>query len=307
MKTTTKNLFLLPVLIAALGFIPAVPATAQTFTTLHSFSASSTNASGTHTNSDGANSYAGLTVAGNGSTRYGTASLGGSAGSGTVFAVNADGTGFTVLHSFDGGDGAIPWAALLLSTNRLYGTTTQGGNVGEGTVFAINTDGTGFTNLHHFSEALEINGYDVNQDGAYPNAELILLGNTLYGTASKGGSSGMGTIFALNTDGTGFTNLHSFSNGADGAIPVAALVAGANTLYGTATGGGAGRNGTIFAINPDGSGFTILHAFEHSLCWSDRDCPPGYTCNANGQCACSGFPCNGGGQTGLGHNFDGSN
>ena len=39
---------------------------------------------------------------------------------------------------------------------------------------------------------------------------LILSGNTLYGTARSGGSSGNGTVFALNTDGTGFTNLHSF-------------------------------------------------------------------------------------------------
>src|SRR6266704_3453171 len=103
----------------------------------------------------------------------------------------------------------------------------------------------------------------------------------------------MGTIFALKTDGTGFTNLHSFTNGADGAIPVAALVAGANTLYGTATGGGAGRNGTIFAINPDGSGLTILHAFDYGFCDFHSDCPPGYTCLSTGLCSCSGFPCNG--------------
>ena len=52
--------------------------------------------------------------------------------------------------------------------------------------------------------------FNTNSDGANPYAGLILSGNTLYGTASDGGSSGNGTVFAVNTDGTGFTNLHSF-------------------------------------------------------------------------------------------------
>ena len=31
------------------------------------------------------------------------------------------------------------------------------------------------------------------------------------GRRHDGGSSGNGTVFAVNTDGTGFTNLHSFT------------------------------------------------------------------------------------------------
>ncbi len=44
----------------------------------------------------------------------------------------------------------------------------------------------------------------INSEGANPNAGLILSNNTLYGTAAAGGSSGAGTVFAVNTDGTGF-------------------------------------------------------------------------------------------------------
>ncbi|MGH7969236.1 MAG: hypothetical protein ACREIC_10975, partial [Limisphaerales bacterium] len=58
------------------------------------------------------------------------------------------------------------------------------------------------------------------------------VGNTLYGTAEVGGSSAEGTIFAINTDGTGFTNLHTFATG-DGANPIGNLVLSGNTLYGT--------------------------------------------------------------------------
>ena len=79
-------------------------------------------------------------------------------------------------------------------------------------------------------------------DGDYPYAGLILSGNTLYGTTAYGGSSGNGTVFAVNTDGTGFTNLHSFTarsvliyTNSDGADPHAGLILSGNTLYGTAT------------------------------------------------------------------------
>ena len=63
---------------------------------------------------------------------------GGIHGKGTVFAVNADGTGFTTLHSFNGGkDGANPQGALILSSNTLYGTARAGGLDSEGTVFSL--------------------------------------------------------------------------------------------------------------------------------------------------------------------------
>jgi uncharacterized repeat protein (TIGR03803 family) len=170
-----------------------------------------------------------------GSTLYGTTDGGGTSGSGTVFAISTNGTGFTTLHSFTAGstsslggytnsDGANPRAELVLSGDTLYGTASQGGSSGNGTVFRLNTDGTGFTNLHSFSA----NPNGANSDGANPVASLILSGNILFGTTVYGGSSGAGTVFAVNTDGTGFTNLHNFTKepfgtNTDGAFPLGAL------------------------------------------------------------------------------------
>ena len=70
-----------------------------------------------------------------------------------------------------------------------------------------------FTNLYSFPTTVANSSHTIysNSDGADPEAGLILSGNTLYGTADAGGSSGNGTVFAVNTDGTGFTNLHSFT------------------------------------------------------------------------------------------------
>src|SRR6266478_5688774 len=87
--------WVVPALIAVLNLITVCRMTAQTFTTLHSFTATSTNSSGHYTNSDGSSPCAGLILSGN--TLYGTAAYGGSPGYGTVFAVNTDGTGFTTL------------------------------------------------------------------------------------------------------------------------------------------------------------------------------------------------------------------
>ena len=264
---TKKNLIKI-CLLAGLGLILAGRTPAQTFTNLHSFSATF---SPNFTNSDGASPLGSLVFAGN--TLYGTAPYGGTNGNGTIFAVNTNGTGFTNLHSFTAisgthytnSDGYNPQAGLILSGNTLYGTAQDGGTIGFGTVFKLNLDGTGFTNLHSFTA---ISGtLNTNSEGVSPRG-LVLSGNTLYGTAVAGGTNGNGTVFKLNTNGTGFTTLHSFAatsgpfpyTNSDGSWPNAVILSG-NTLYGTAINGGRSGAGAVFALNTDGTGFTNLHSF----------------------------------------------
>ena len=231
------------------------------FRSLYSFTDTSS-----PTNSDGAQPVGLMVLLDN--TIYGVANNTGKWGNGTIFAVKTDGTGFTVLHSFGpgttynpfpyltNGDGAMPSTGLGLFNNTLYGTTWTGGSSGVGTVFAINTDGTGFKVLHNFTGGIS--------DGANPQAGTTLSGNWLYGTTQGGGSSGMGTVFAINTDGTGFRLLHSFNGVDDGACPVFEVVFSGETLYGTTGGqpGTATASGTLFALNIDGTGFVTLHTFD---------------------------------------------
>ena len=73
-------------------------------------------------------------------------------------------------------------------------------------------NGSGFTNLHSFTAATfsaALNGY-TNSDGAMPYASLLISGNAMYGTTTGGGSNGTGTVFQMNTDGTGFTAFYKF-------------------------------------------------------------------------------------------------
>jgi uncharacterized repeat protein (TIGR03803 family) len=228
---------------------------------------------------------------------------GGRGNSGTIFRINSDGTGFEVLHSFSvpdslnffwqGGpfytnaDGGVP-ADLVLSGSALYGTTLTGGDTAAGTIFKIGTDGTGFTVLHSFAPR---SGNFFNFDGpegGHPE-RLIVAGNTLFGTTQQGASHLNGSIFKINTDGTGFTTLHHFTGPSlyifdfnrtvtnlDGALPIGLAVVG-STLYGSAADGGNAGGGTVFSLNTDGSEFRTLYDFSGTLTNSD-----GYHTNSDG-------------------------
>jgi uncharacterized repeat protein (TIGR03803 family) len=229
------------------------------FTNLYNFTPLS---SPYYTNSDGAFPWKRLLLSG--TTLYGTTDLGGSRGAGTIFAINLNNLAFTNLHNFNYTDGDSPGALIFLTGNTLCGTTSSGGSSGWGTIFKINTDGSGFTNIYNFTSAS--GPQSTNDDGTYPNSGLVLLNNTLYGTANYGGTFGNGTVFKVNTNGMFFQTLHNFTalypyTNSDGAYPIAGLVLSGNTLYGTASEGGVGGNGTVFAINTDGLGFTNLHSF----------------------------------------------
>lgn len=228
---------------ACLGLMFADRAAAQQFSTLYNFT----------NNISGGSPLTGVVLASN--TLYGTGTAGAGIGSyGSVYAVNTDGTGFRNVYRFTGGkDGYYPVGGLLISSNVLYGTAYYGGTNGEGAVFAINASSGAFTNLYSFSALVNF----TNADGANPRSGLILSGNTLYGTTYNGGMRN-GSVFAVNTDGTGFTNLHTFAHsGSEGNQLYTTLVLSGGTLYGTTSGG----SGTIFSLKTNGTAFTVLYNF----------------------------------------------
>jgi uncharacterized repeat protein (TIGR03803 family) len=111
-------------------------------------------------------------------------------------------------------------------------------------------------------------------DGANPYAGLISRNGALYGTTAGGGgpvcasTGGCGTVFRLTPAGSGYaeSTLYRFQGSADGANPVAGLVAdNAGGLYDTTLSGPArGGHGTVFKLTPAGSGYaeTVLHSFQ---------------------------------------------
>lgn len=121
-----------------------------------------------------------------------------------------------------------------------------------GSIFKMTTTGA-FTVLHLFDGGVE---------GSTPVAALVQAADgVFYGTTSRGGTGGVGTIFRITSDGA-FSVLHQFAGAAtDGATPHGALIqARDSNLYGMTSAGGTSNLGTIFRMTPDGA-VTVLHSF----------------------------------------------
>jgi uncharacterized repeat protein (TIGR03803 family) len=197
---------------------PAQAGAEWTETTLHTFSGYP---------ADGAESYAPLTV-GPGGVLFGTTFYGGAysqtcqangvdVGCGAVFELTpptSPGGSWTesIIYSFAGEffivDGAEPVGPVVVGNQGvLYGTTKYGGlslyacpatdttSQGCGGIFQLTppnaqSDTWTETLLHSFSGQ--------SGDGALPNATLAPgPGGVLYGTTSKGGAGGKGTVFSV--------------------------------------------------------------------------------------------------------------
>jgi uncharacterized repeat protein (TIGR03803 family) len=236
---------------AAYGTVYRVGTGGQNFTNLHTFPMPSLSGN-THVNSDGDYPQGGLVLAGN--TLFGAAGQGGVSGAGAIYAVTINGTGFTNMRNFTATDfytqtntdGALPQGGLVLIGGTLYGTTAAGGTAASGTIFAISTNGSDFTNLFNFPGG---------SSSASPTGGMLLIGNTLYGMTTGGGAFNNGTIFSIQTNGSSFTVLYSFSayedlssENDDGSTPMAGLILSGNTLYGTANQGGYWGGGTVFGL-----------------------------------------------------------
>jgi uncharacterized repeat protein (TIGR03803 family) len=193
---------------------------------------------------------------------YGTTSLGGVNGFGTVFKLTPSGGGWTesVLYSFAGGnDGAFPYSGVTFDkVGNLYGTTTSGGANGGGTVYQLTPSEIGWTEtvLWNFQAA---------SDGSYPVGGVIFdqAGN-LYGTTANGGPSSGGTVYELTPSGGNwvFTLLYSFS-GYAGPFGGLAMDA-AGSLYGTTYQDGTYHLGSAFKLTLSGGSwiYTDLHDFD---------------------------------------------
>lgn len=228
------------------------------FLSIYSFGAPSgtTNPDTRAINADGLQPQARLLLASNGDL-YGTTTAGGANGTGVIYRLHRDGTGFTLIKTFDASpdidtstgaiktnaSGGYPAGGLIEPGNGyLYGTTTTLGSTGYGNIYRVLPDGTGYTEL----KALDLDS------GIAPFGELLVANDgTLVGTTSAGaklasGETAGGTLFSMYLDGTGFSTLYIF-DGANGGAPGAGVVQGSDgAFYGTTTSGSPWGLGTVF-------------------------------------------------------------
>jgi uncharacterized repeat protein (TIGR03803 family) len=213
---------------------------------------------------------------------YGTTSMGGEFGDGTVFELTPAANGLwsewkeTVLHSFhrDGRDGANPSAGVVFDkAGNLWGTTENGGTDNFGTVFELSPGPNGT-----WTETV------LSLPQAKPASSLIFdkAGST-YGTTqrdARASGTGTGTVFKLAPTSNGAwtrTTLYAFaienpyvqSAYVDGVDPRAGVIFdAAGNLYGTTSMGGRGTiDGTVFKLTRRSNGTwaeAVLHSFDSS-------------------------------------------
>jgi uncharacterized repeat protein (TIGR03803 family) len=271
----------------ALALAPSATAQTQTLTVLHNF-----------TNfPDGGRPLGRLLLdpAGN---LYGTTTIGGKIGYGSVFKVDTSGN-LSIFYSFAGPpDGNEPVAGLIRdAAGNLYGTTGVGGTTtlcgtdqtslaGCGIVFKLDPSGTE-TVLHRFGS----NG----PDGAFPNGPLALdSSGTLWGSTQEGGERGCtvpippngrmvdvgcGTVFKVDLGGNE-TVVHNFLK-VDGAAPIGGVIQDqAGNLYGVTLSGGLqncpsaffGSCGTVFKVDTSGQ-LSTFYSFKGGDGGPDGDIP----------------------------------
>lgn len=196
-------------------------------------------------------------------------------------------SGYQLLYSLKGrSSGNYPAAGVIDVGGTLYGTTMLGNAYGLcrkkdadcGTVFSITMSGREKV-LHSFGKGT---------DGSEPQADLIDVKGTLYGTTTNGGAFGSrdvcgggsncGTVFSVTTSGTERV-LHSFGNGNDGINPLAGLINISGVLYGTTAAGGRFGGGTVFSVATSGKE-KVLYSFGNDQ--NDSSAPVAGLIDVNG-------------------------
>jgi uncharacterized repeat protein (TIGR03803 family) len=189
---------------------------------------------------------------------FGTTRHGGTAGGGTIYRMNVDGTGISTVHNFgpvtNQGRFADYSQLLSLPNGMMYGTTRYGGITDNGTLFQYNPATNAFTTMVNFDA--------VTTKGADPTGSLCLLNAKLYGVTHAGGPNFLGVIYVFDPAGPTYTKLANFS-AATGSAPFGGMVVGTdNKLYGLTTGGGNHGFGTLYKFDPANNQITVMHHFD---------------------------------------------
>jgi len=180
---------------------------------------------------------------------YGTTSMGGAYGYGTVYQLKRSGSVWTetILYNFqDGNDGGTPYAGLIRDkSGNLYGATVSGGSGQGGTVFELTPGTGGWT----FTVLYSIAGWSVS--GPFRDLFLDASGD-IYGTTHCDGTYQTGTVYELTPSNGTWTEKWEYDFQTSGGYFLfsSPVVDKEGNVYGTASVGGPNNYGVVFEITP---------------------------------------------------------
>jgi uncharacterized repeat protein (TIGR03803 family) len=223
----------------------------------------------------------------------------GFASCGEIFAYKPGGSVSSVYQFTADFGAAQPTGLMQASDGTLYSLTFQGGDYGDGVLFAVKPDGTGQRTIGSYGQRprtiipqqmvagkdgqfyswtgtdynYEIDRIDTSSgaltpihiftsdESAVPTGLIYGADGRLYGVAKGYLTTDPGVIFRLNTDGTGYTVLHTFGSSGDGIDPNYVVQGSDGKLYGTTPAGGDSAldgDGIVFSYDPVTATYTRL-------------------------------------------------
>lgn len=204
---------------------------------------------------------------------------------GSVFRVDLPSASPNIIHSFNNTAPHRPLGGVVAANDDwLYGRTAFGLPGQYGGLYKIRKDGTGFTVLVSFTNPVgnlpmpyyhtdgfvyftnefdlykidpvthAVNTYPLNGDVVSRNL-LIDADDWVYFITS------LNIQVKVKTDGTQWTELHTFNEATEGIVGLGVTEVPGDTLFGVHQYGGSINGGTIYSIKKDGTGFAVHHEF----------------------------------------------
>lgn len=179
--------------------------------------------------------------------------------SNTIYKIKNNGTDYTIISELNDSTGKDMRSNFIqLPDNNLYGTFSSRGKNNGGTIVKIDTQTDSLIKIFDFEYFTSS-----SNTGSAPHGDLLHIDGYLYGITYTGGNAEDGVLYKIKPDGSNFTKLYDFGDGA-GFSPMGNIVYKNNYIFGVTWEGGINSKGVIYKIKTDGTSYEEVYDLEQT-------------------------------------------